>query len=231
VRVPAWLFQARKPNPSRPLVIVLEPGGRTAWHEGELYDALAARGCAVCAPDLRNTGDLTPEFGRGSARYARSHNSDEDYAWASMILGRPLLGQKVTDLLAVVQGLRSRRGLESRRVLVAARGTATVVAQFAAALEPAIDMLYLAGGLASYQRLVDSEVYQFPLGNFVPNLLRHADLPDLARAIAPRRLVLAGAVDAEGKKLPVQAVRSEYGTAANVDVRPDAFWNADAILG
>ncbi len=231
VRVPAWLFQPKRPDASRPLVIVLEPGGRTAWHEGELYDELAARGCVVCAPDLRNTGDLTPEFGRGSARYARSHNSDEDYAWSSMILGRPLLGQKVSDLLAVVHGLRSRPELQSRRLLVAARGTSTVVAQFAAAMEPAIDRLYLAGGLASYQRIVDSEVYRYPLGNFVPNLLRHTDLPDLARVMAPRRVVLAGAVDAAGNKLPATEVWGEFGGAANVDVRPDALWNVDAILG
>src|SRR6185295_17610450 len=100
----AYFFQPKKPDASRPLVILLEPAGRNAWHEGEMYDQLASRGCAVCAPDLRNMGDLTPEFGRGAARHARPHNSDEDYAWAGIILGKPLLGQKVSDLLAVVRG-------------------------------------------------------------------------------------------------------------------------------
>ena len=231
VWVPAWLFQPKKRDASRPLIIVLEPGGRGAWHEGELYDSLAARGCVVCAPDLRNTGDLTPEFGRGAARHARPHNSDEDYAWASFILGGTLVGQKVTDLLAVIRGLRTRADLRSRRLLVAARGTTTVVAQFAAAMEPAIDALYLAGGLASYQRIVESESYTYPFGNFVPNLLRHTDLPDLATAMAPRRLVLAGTVDAGGRKLPAADVRSEYAKAANAEIRADALWNVDAILG
>jgi dienelactone hydrolase len=231
VWVPAWLFQPKKRDDSRPIVIVLEPNGRAAWHEGELYDQLASRGCVVCAPDLRNTGDLAPEFGRGSPRYERPHNSDEDYAWASIILGRPLPGQKVTDLLAVVQGLRTRSELQGRRVLVAARGATTVVAQFAAALEPAIGGLYLAGGLASFQRIVDTENYKYPLGNFVPNLLRHADLPELARSVAPRRITLAGAVDAAGSKLPAAEVQQEYNNAPNVTVRPEALWNPDAILG
>jgi hypothetical protein len=184
----------------------------------------------VCAPDLRNTGDLVPEFSRGAARHARPHNSDEDYAWAGFILGRSLLGQRVTDLLAVVRGLRTRADLRSRRVVVAARGSATPVAQFAAALEPAIDTLYLAGGLASYQRIVDSEVYTHPLGNFIPNLLRHTDLPDLARSIAPRRVILAGAVDAAGARLPAAAVRDSYSHAANVEVRDAAVFTATAIL-
>jgi dienelactone hydrolase len=231
VWVPAWLYQPKKRDTARPLVIVLEPSGRGAFHEGELYDALAATGCAVCAPDLRNTDDLTPEFPRGAARFARSHNSDEDYAWSGFILGKPLLGQRVTDLLAVVRGLRTRPDLQSRRLLVAARGASTVVAQFAAALEPSIDTLYLAGGLASYQRIVDSETYSQPFGNFAPSLLLHTDLPDLASAMAPRRLVLAGAVDANGGKLTVADVRAEYRSAANVEVRPEALFTVEAILG
>jgi dienelactone hydrolase len=231
VWVPAWLFQPKKRVPERPLIVVIEPAGRGGWHEGELYDSLASRGCVVCAPDLRNTGDLTPEFSRGAARFARPHNSDEDYAWSSFILGPSLLGQRVTDLLAVVQGLRSRPDLKSRKLLIAARGTSTVVAQFAAALEPAIDALYLAGGLASYQRIVDSESYTYPFGNFVPKLLRHTDLPDLAKAISPRRIVLAGAVDAAGRKVPVADLRGEYAGAEHVDLRPESLWTAEAILG
>ena len=230
VWVPAWIFQPKKRDASAPLVIVLEPNGRGEWREGGLYDSLAARGCVVCAPDLRNTGDLTPEFGRGSARYTRPHNSDEDYAWASIILGEPLAGQRVSDLLAVVRGLRARPDLAARRVRVAARGTATVTAQFAAALEPGIDSLYLAGGLASYQRIVDSESYSYPFGNFVPDVLRHTDLPEIAAGMAPRRMVVAGAVDAAGHRVPIADLRAEY-SGGNVEVREDAVWTVEAVMG
>ena len=61
-------------------------------------------------------------------------------------------------------------------------------------------------------------------------MLRHTDLPSLAAAMAPRRIVLAGAVDAAGRKLPEAEVRGEYGTA-NVEVRPDPLWTAEVILG
>ena len=36
----------------------IDSAGTGGWHEGDLYDSLASRGCVVCAPDLRNTGDL-----------------------------------------------------------------------------------------------------------------------------------------------------------------------------
>jgi dienelactone hydrolase len=185
VWVPAWLFQPKRADASKPLVIVAEPA-RAAWQEGELYDQLAAQGCIVCAPDLRGLGDLAPEYPRAAARSAREHGNEESYAWASLILGKPLAGQRTTDLLAVVQGLRSH----GRRMVLAARGHVTVPALFATALEPAIDAVYLAGGLASFQSIVDTEDYNHPFANFVPGMLLHTDLPDLMRAIAPRRVVM-----------------------------------------
>ena len=230
VWVPAWLFLAKQPDHSKPVVVLLEPGGRTSWHENELCDRLASAGCAVCSPDLRGIGDVAPEYSRHAARSAREHANDEMWAWSSLILGKPLAGQRVTDLLAVVQGLRSRPDLKGRRLILAARGFPTVPALFAAAMEPAIDGLYLAGGLVSFQSVVDTEDYDQPFGNFVPNLLLHTDLPELAASLAPRRVVLAGAVDGAGHRLAPEEVRKHYGGAAHVEVLPDALWDSPGIL-
>jgi dienelactone hydrolase len=229
VWVPAWLFLPKHPEAIKSVVITLEPSGRTSWHENELYDRLAAAGAAVCAPDLRGMGDLTPEFGRHSARNAREHANDEMWAWSSLVLGKPLAGQRVADLLAVVQGLRARPDLEGKPLVLAARGFPTVPALFAAALEPEIERLYLAGGLVSFQSIVDTEDYDHPFGNFVPNLLLHTDLPKLAASLARRRVVIAGAVDGAGKTMAQEDVRKQY--APHVDVLPDARWDPASILG
>jgi dienelactone hydrolase len=231
VWVPAYLYQAKAGDPSKPLIIVLEPAGRAAWSEGGLYNRMAAEGgCVVCAPDLRGIQDMTPEFGRGAARHSRPHNSEEMYAWASLILGKPLAGQRVADILAIVRGLRSRNGFGNRPVILAARGIMTVPAQFAAALEPAIGSLYLAEGLVSFRSIVETENYVYPMGNFVPHLLEHTDLPELAAGLAPRRVTLAGIVDAAGKRLPVEAVRSAYSSASHIRVVEEPAWSPSDIL-
>ena len=231
VWVPAWLFLPKQPEAIKSVVITLEPSGRTSWHENQPYDQLAAAGAAVCAPDLRGIGDLTPEFGRHSARNAREHANDEMWAWSSLVLGKPLAGQRVTDLLAVVQGLRARPDLKGKSLVLAARGFPTVPALFAAALEPEIDRLYLAGGLVSFQSIVDTEDYDHPFGNFVPNLLLHTDLPKLAASLAPRRVVIAGAVDGAGRRMAPEDVRKQYAGASHVEVLPDALWSPASILG
>jgi hypothetical protein len=151
------------------------------------------------------------------------------WAWSSLVLGRPLAGQRVADLLAIVQGLRARPDLEGKPLVLAARGFPSVPALFAAALEPAIDRLYLAGGLVSFQSIVETEDYNQPFSNFVPNLLLHTDLPELAMSLAPRRIVVAGAVDGAGRKMAAEDVGKQY-AGAHVTVLPDALWDAPNIM-
>lgn len=231
VWLPAWLFVPKTNDPSKPAFLVLEPTGRNVrWHEGESYQWLAGQGYPVCSADVRGTGDLWPEFGRSAPRYARSHNEEEDYAWASMILGKPLLGQRVTDVLALTAALRAHSVVGGRRLVVAAMGKMTVPALFAGALDPKIDRLYLAGGLVSFQSILETENYSHPFGNFVPNLLKHTDLPELVASIAPRKVVLAGAVGANGKPLDLEAVRKIYEKAPNVQVVAGSRWDAAALL-
>jgi len=189
VWLPAWVFRPKSVDASKPVLLMLDPAGRNVrWRESESYQALAAEGYTVCAADVRGTGDLWPEYGRGAPRYARSHNEEENYAWASLILGKPLVGQRVTDILALVQAL------PGAKVKIIASGKMTVPALFAAALETKIDELHLSSGLKSFRSIVDAEEFEYPFANFVPGLLNYTDLPEVAASIAPRKVTVAGGI-------------------------------------
>jgi dienelactone hydrolase len=189
---PAWLFLPKRAWTR--LVVVLEPNGRNArWREGDLYDQIASAGVAVCAADLRGVGDLEPQFSPGAAGYERSHQTEEDYAWSGLILGRPLVGQRVTDILAIVQALAEAHPRAT--ISVAAREKMTVPAVCAAALEKRIASLYLCRPLPSWRSLTASESYLHTLANFVPNILAATDLPQIERSLAPRPVVTGQAWD------------------------------------
>ena len=227
VAVPAWLFAPQTQDVSKPVLLLVEPGGRSAhWQEGRLCHQLAARGITVCAADLRGIGDLAPEAGRGNPRYTIPHAAEEDYAWGSLILGKPLAGQRVADLLALVVALREFDLTRKRRIVLAAAGPLTIPALFACGLEPAIDTAYLAGGLVSYRSLFDFEEYVHPTANFLPGALRIADLPDVAALASPRRITLARPVDGAGKPLSVDSARAAHASARNVEIKPDFAWDA-----
>jgi dienelactone hydrolase len=214
VWAPAWIFVPK--GPVQRLLIVVEPNGRNAhWAEGGLYQQLAAGGTVVCAPDLRGIGDLRPEYSAGAPGYTGEHESEESYAWASLMLGRSLLGQRVTDLIAVIEALSA--GEWGSTPLLAARGALTVPALCAALLSPRIARLYLAEHLISWRSLVETEIYHHPFANFIPNILRSTDLPEIAAALAPRKVVIAG-----------EEARQAY-AASNVEVRAETAWDLAAL--
>ncbi|HMC61519.1 MAG TPA: acetylxylan esterase, partial [Candidatus Solibacter sp.] len=150
VWVPAWLFLPKRPWTR--LLLILEPGGRNArWREDDLYPRLAGSGLAVCAADVRGVGDLEPQFSSGAAGYARDHQNEENYAWASLILGRSLLGQRTTDIAAPAAALA--QAYPEAVLTIAARDKMTVPALCAAVFEPRISKLYLVRHLASWRNL------------------------------------------------------------------------------
>ena len=232
VNLPAWLFRPKEDS-GKPVLLLLHPAGRNAaWKEGELCQQLALAGIVVCAVDVRGIGDLRPEFSAGAPGYEQSHQSEEDYAWSSLILGRPLIGQRVTDVLASARGLRSLAGFNGRHVAVAALGTMAIPALLASALEREIDRVYLAGGLSSYRNIIETESYRHSLADFIPGVLAHTDLPEIAATFAPRRVVIAGAVNAAGVSHTLEEARSIYAAALRregFELRGRAEWSVQAL--
>jgi cephalosporin-C deacetylase-like acetyl esterase len=226
VWVPAWIFMPKQT--ATRLLIIVEPNGRnTAWGEGGLYQRLAVEGAAVCVPDLRGIGDLRPEYSPGAPGYTGEHEDEDNYAWASLILGRSLLGQRVTDLLAVMEALGASEW--GGRPMLAARGQLTIPALCAAALAPQVDALYLADHLLSWRSLLETEMYRYPLANFVPNVLRSTDLPEIAASLAPRKITIAHILDGAGQPVPVQDARRAY-AGSHIELRDQAAWDAAALL-
>lgn len=190
---PAWLFVPKRAW-SR-MVIVLEPNGRNGrWHEGELYDQVASAGVAVCAMDVRGVGDLEAQYSPGSPGYRRGHQNEEEYGWAGLMLGRPMVGQRVTDIVAMARALAG--AYPQAKIGIAAREKMTAPALCAAAVESRIGSVYLCRGLRSWRSLVDSEAYTETFANFVPGVLAETDLPEIERSLAPRRVLHGEAWDA-----------------------------------
>ena len=223
VWVPAWVFHPE--TEPKGALLVLDPNGRNVgWQEGGLFHQLAWRGFVVCAADVRGIGDLQPEFSPGAPGYEREHQDEENYAWASLIMGRSLLGQRVADILAVVDAIAG----PGRNVMIAARGRLTVPALCAAAMDHRVAKLVLASHLLSWRNLAETENYTQPFANFIPDILRHTDLPQLAAACAPRSIVLAGVVDAAQMEVTADGVRKHY-NSPNIRIEEGAVWNAESL--
>ena len=222
VWVPAWLFEPAEATSS--LVIALAPEGRPLW-----WDEGPWASCphAVCAADVRGIGALAPRLEAGAPGYARRHADEDSYAWASLVLGESLLAQQVADILALVEALANHPRTGGLRLTLAAREGLTLPALFAAALEPRIEVVYLDGGLASLASVLADPAARCPPSAMVPGIAATADLPDLAAAVSPRRVILAGPRDASGRTLTEADARLVVGDAANVTIAPRRGWGRE----
>jgi hypothetical protein len=76
-------------------------------------------------------------------------------------------------------------------------------------------------------------MYDHPFANFVPGFLQHTDLPEVMASIAPRRVTLAGTVNAKGKTMEVESARQIYAGAnqgGNISMQSDAGWTVERLF-
>ena len=130
IRLPARLFTPSKVERDAPMVVLI--GYEAADVAG--FDE-PAQGWRVLGIDLRGMGETGPESGKSGLL-----GGDWKEAFLSLHLGRPLLGQRVGDLLSVLAALTEA---SPGGYWLVARGAAGPIALHAAALEPKIKSLML----------------------------------------------------------------------------------------
>jgi pimeloyl-ACP methyl ester carboxylesterase len=189
-------------------------------------DRLLEAGHAVCAINLRGIGLTTPRFPSGGPNYYDgSVHLDDRFAWTCLVMGRPLIGQRVWDTLRAVDYLVSRPDVDSSRIRIVGVGSPGLTAMMAALLDQRVRSVLVDRTLASYASILESESYSLKLAWFVPGILRKFDLPQIAAALSPRPCWILNGVDANGKILSETSLRKQYSphvsgeTLANTGVR------------
>ena len=166
-----------------PAVIYADSSGKAAamGEEGPI-EKLVAAGNVVLAVDLRGFGE-TADDDQGS----KYHNSEFRTAMLAMHNGQPLMGQRVADLLAVLQVARTLDAVDPNAIHLIGVGRAGPVALHAAALEPGFASVTVQGAIGSWtEDVVARPLGEELLGLAVPGALEHYDLPDLAAMLGDR---------------------------------------------
>jgi pimeloyl-ACP methyl ester carboxylesterase len=198
----------RDKGESDPLVLDIHGEGKAAdAGPGGLIEKRVLSGQRVLALDLRGLGETSP--GVKAAGWTAQFGLDVRESFLSMHLDRPLLGQRVTDLLAVIEAVAA----ESKDVRLIGVGKAGPAALHVAVLDERISQLTLERSLVSWSSVVRTPVSRDQLANVVPGVLADYDLPDLTAAMQPRELRINDAVDAADTVLSQEAMDKAYARA------------------
>ncbi len=183
-------------------------GKRMALAEGGPLHPAQPRSGSVHAVDLPGWGETAPGPRKGG--WERAFGAEWKEAFLGFHLARPLLGQRVGDLLAIAEGLDPDR---KRSVHAIGVGAAAPVVLHAAALDPRIEEVTLEGMLVSWGAVATGRGSELALANVVHGALEAYDLPDLAALCCPRPLTIRGSVDPMGKPLTQAELEKAYAGA------------------
>jgi len=187
--IPALLFHPARP---RRAVLFASSFGKAA--DPDLLE-LAQTGALVLALDPRGAGESYQTPNRGGYR------QDYQLAARAMLLGRNLVEMQTADLLAAARYLQSRPEAANLPLALYAKGALGPAATFAAALDPSLAELVLDRSIVSYLDLAAAPVHEGLNTVVVPGVLRHLDLPDVVKLIAPRPVTLISPVYPNGRRL------------------------------
>ncbi len=192
-----------------PPILYLHSGGKAvdAAPGGPIEKLVrsGSRGREVIALDLRGWGETSPGVkpAKGRPNY---FGADAREAFLGLHLNRPLLGQRVRDVLAVMELLGGGKG----GVEIVAVAAAGPVALHVAALDERIKAVTLERSVVSWANVVATPISYNQLTNVVPGALKSYDLPELAGLMVPRRLTVQAAMDAAGQPVALAEVERVY---------------------
>jgi len=166
-------------------VVLSDRGREDPWLRRAVIDPIVAAQYSVVALDLRGWGAGAP-------------TADGDFDWenffadSSLQIGRPLLGQRMKDLLAIPATRIGRRSWTLVGV-----GDAALVAAQAAAIDDRVDKLITVNGLLSFNEALDDPLTTHPMSNFPPGIIGEYDVRDIYAAVGPRPVLALNPVDAQ----------------------------------
>lgn len=141
---------------------------------------------AFYACDVRGIGESRPDI-CGVDQFLKPYGSDYFLAAHGVMLDRPYLGQKVFDLLRVLEWLAAQ-GHE--QVHLAGTGWGALAATFAGLLSGRVAQVTLKHGLKSFGEVAETEDYRWPYAALLPGVLKVFDLPDCYRDLEKKKLRL-----------------------------------------
>jgi dienelactone hydrolase len=166
------------------IVGIDERGGDRTEKIGYAYDfAIQVAEAGLAAVAIEQIGFGCRRDPRNASRGLAQKGCDPA-AGMALMLGETLIGWRVWDVVRTLEYISTRLDLDASRlgcIGISGGGTAAL---FAAALEPRIKAAMISGYLNTFKDSIGS--LNHCMDNFVPGILRWAEMHDVAGLIAPR---------------------------------------------
>jgi dienelactone hydrolase len=246
ISVPMFLIRPETvEHPSVVIAVSQQGKERFLSDRSDAIARLIREGVAVCLPDLRGTGETSPDADR----------SDQGHALREFSLGSTLLGARLKDLRTVIVYLRGRSDIAGRRIGIwgdafvpansrdlfldelqwesgpqiqyHAEPLGAHLALLAALYEEDVRAVVAHRGLAGYISVLENAFAYVPTDIIVPSILKIGDIPDITAGLSPRPVTLAGCVNGRNVQLTANELDralapaiEQYKSSSDLIIRP-----------
>lgn len=185
----------------------MEPDGSPRAGEPGLHKdfavALVHRGYVVAAPELLGFGDRRLKEDRNEPPGVSSCTK---IAAHLLMVGKTLAGHRIYETMRVLDYLSTRPDVNSDRIGSMGISGGGLVTAFTAALDERCRAAVVSGYANTFQGSILDRNHC--LDNYVPGILREAELPDIIGLIAPRPLFIEAG--SEDQVFPLHPAREAY---------------------
>jgi cephalosporin-C deacetylase-like acetyl esterase len=203
--IPLLLFRPEVPHADQPTIVYVG-ADRSLMAPGGPIETLVRSGRVVVIVEPRGTGETRPTPPGQSGYGHGPFGDDEREAFLALHLDRPLLGQRVFDVLQALSAAVPSNG----RIRLVGIGQGGPIALHAAVLRDAVTEVELDGSILSWTDVITTPISRGQLASVVPGVLETYDLPDLAAALAPRPFTLRAPVNPSGQPVAKAAASKAY---------------------
>jgi cephalosporin-C deacetylase-like acetyl esterase len=211
VYIPAWVFLPGRRTSDRVILFASEAGKEEDGMEFGCLEGLAHAGRVVISVDVRGVGETTPPHCQDldGNRFSHLFSVETAAAYMAWYMDLCLLGMRVYDVVRSVDYSLSRTDVDRSGVDAIGKGAGALWVLYASALDGRIRAAVAERGLISYASLTRVDRYLHSAGIFVRDVLTCFDLPQVAAAVADRRLSLLSPVGPM-KEVDVPMAQREY---------------------
>jgi hypothetical protein len=178
------------------------------WVErAEFLTEQSRLGHRVVVVGPRGTGESRFRFDLRGRDYADALDGvDENIAYNAFLVGKSLLGMRVTDVVVAAKKLHAR--WKPKQLVLCGRRDAALVACLAAAVEPLITHVAVEEMLLSFRSLFSVQGTPINAASILPGLLdRFGDVPEILAQISPRKVLIAAGIG--GSARGISSVRTD----------------------
>lgn len=223
IYIPAWVYVPNGATGVLPTILYVNDAGMEVdgmEDQGEeasglthgVLDTMVRKGNLIVAVDVRGIGETHPIHPASDScnEFSQLFDLEAGLAYMAWFMDKSLLGMRVQDVLRSIDYVASRGDTDRNHLHVIGKGMGGMWCLYAAVLDPRIRSLICVDSLLSYRFLTQVDRYLYGADVFVPDVLLHFDLPQVAAAMAGRRLTLIQPRDAMKKTVEAGAAREAY---------------------